>query len=286
MSVTLSTARAEVAARAQEFLQGIATGGSASTLVGANDLTHVDGYWAEAVVLMTSGTNAGASRRVMTFTSSTATMNFYSSFTGAVASGDQFEVYRRFTPTDVDKAINRSINVAAPDFREKVRAVATAVADTLQYAVPSGVAMLDKGLIGIEYQYYTQSTQSTWPFTKLSSDLYEIIEDFNGTDNIRTLQLKFNPETNRLIRFVYDGPLGNVSTGTDVIHLDLPELEWLYSQSCAELWRIETSRTTDANRKAALEELARWEVNADRLRRQLGQQQPARPIRRTRFQVI
>jgi hypothetical protein len=56
----------------------------------------------------------------------------------------------------------------------------------------------------------------------------------------KTLQLKFNPETNKLIRFVYDMPLGNVSTATDVIHLDLPELEWLYSQAVTELWRIES----------------------------------------------
>lgn len=285
MSTTLASARAEVSKRAQEFLMGTATGGSTTTLVDANYLQETDGYWAEAIVLMTSGTNSGLSRRVQTFTASTNTLTFYGSMTGNVASGVTYELYRRFTPGDIDTAINRSLNIGTPDFREKVRAVATCTADTLQYAFPTGPDLWDKGLISIEYQQFTQASQSTWPFAKLSTDQYEVLEDFNGTNNIRTLQLRFNPETNRLLRFVYDGPLGNVSTGTDVIHLDLPELEWLYTQAVAELWRIEASRNPDTNRKASVEEMARWESAADRLRRQLGQEQQQRQLRRTSFRV-
>lgn len=285
MSTTLLLARAEIAARAAEFLASTATGGSTTTIVDSPNLNDTDGYWAETTVLVTSGTNSGSQRRVQTFTSSTATLTLYSAFTAAVASGVTYELYRRFTPADIKTALNRAINIGAPDFREKVRAVATGVTDTLQYAFPSGLALLDKGLVGIEYQYYVDATQATWPFSKVPSDLYDILEDYSGSGTIKTLQLKFNPTTNRLIRFVYDAPLGNVSADADVIHLDLPELEWLYTQSVTELWRIETSRTADANRRTALEELARWESNADRLRRQLGQEQPSRPLRRTRFTV-
>jgi hypothetical protein len=287
MSVTLATARAEVAKRAQEFLAGTATGGSTTTLADSNFLTHQDNYWNESIVLVAASgsANDGLQRRVQTFTSSTATLTMYSAFPASVASGADYQLYRRFSPGDVDTAINRSLNIAAPDFREKVRAVATATSDTLQYSFPTGPDLMDKGLVEINYQYYTDSSQSTWPFTKLSSDMYEVIEDWNGTTNEKKLQLRFNPETNRLIQFVFDGALGNVSTGTDRIHLDLPQLEWLYSQSTAELWRIETSRTADSNRRAALEEAARWEQNADRLRRQLGHEQPHRPLRRTSFRV-
>lgn len=286
MSVTLNTARAEVSRRAQEFITGTATGGSTTTLVDANALHYVDGYLAESVVLATSGTNNGLQRRVQTFTGSTTTATLYSAFTAAVASGMTYEIYRRFIPGDIDTAINRAINVGAPDFREKVRAVATATSDTLQYAFPTGPDLMDKGLVSIEYQKYTLASQADWPFTKLAPDQYEVIEDWVSPNNVKTLQLRFNPTTNRLIRFVYDGPLGNVSTGTDRIALDLPELEWLYSQSVCELWRVETSRTTDANRRTALEELARWEANADRLRRQLGQERKPAPLKRTVFRVV
>lgn len=288
MSVTLSTARAEIAARAQEFLQGTATGGTASTIVDANNLTHADGYWEETTVLATSGTNSGLTRRAQTFTSTSTTLTLYSSLTAAVMSGDTYEIYRRFTPTDIKTALNRAINVGAPDFREKVRAVVTATMDTLQYAFPTSPALMDKGLVGIEYQWYVQSTQSTWPFQKVSPDLYEVIEAYSASTNtsLRTLQLNFNPETNKLIRFVFDGPLGNVSADTDRIHLDLPELEWLYTQAAAELWRIETARTADVNRKSALEELARWEASADKLRRQLAPEPAPRILRRTSFRVI
>ena len=285
MSTTLALARAEVAKRAAEFLSSTATGGSTTTLADANQLTHADNYWNETIALVTSGTNAGQQRRVQTFTSSTATLTMYSAFVGSIASGAAYELYRRFSPSDVDTAINRSLNIAAPDFREKARAIATATAGTLQYAFPTGPDFSDKGFVGLEYQYWTDPAQSTYPFTKLDPSQYDIIEDYNGTNNIRTVQLRFTPSTNRLIRFVYDGVIGNVATGTDTIHLDLPELEWLFSQSVAELWRVETGRTVDSNRRAALEEAARWDANADKLRRQLGQEQAQRPLRRTNFRV-
>lgn len=287
MSETLATTRAEVSRRAQEFLQGTATGGSTSTVIDVNGLTSPDNYWDESVILITSGTNNGLQRRVQSFTASTSTLTVYSAFTGAVASGSSYELYRRFTPGDIDVAINRALNIAAPDFREKVRAVATATMNTLQYGFPTGPDFMDKGLVSIEYQTYTAADKATWPYQKLSPDQYDILEDAdaNGT-TIRTLQLRFNPETNRLIRFVYDGPLGSVATGTDRIRLDRPELEWLYTQSVAELWRIEASRNSDANRKASVEELARWEANADRLRRQLAPERAPAPLRRTMFRVI
>lgn len=268
---------------------GTATGGTSSTIVDANGLTQADGYWGETTVLATSGTNNGLTRRVQTFTSASNTLTLYSSLTAAVMSGDSYELYRRFTPTDIKTALNRAINVGAPDFREKVRAVVTATMDTLQYAFPTGPSLMDKGLVGIEYQWYTQANQTTWPFQKVSPDLYSINEAYDAAStntSVKTLQLKFNPETNKLIRFVFDGPLGNVSADTDRIHLDLPELEWLYTQSAAELWRIETARTADVNRKSALEELARWEASADRLRRQLAPEPAPRVLRRTSFRVI
>lgn len=287
MSETLAETRAAVSKRAQEFLQGTATGGSTTTVIDVNGLTSPDSYWDESVILITSGTNNGLQRRVQTFTAATSTLTVYSAFTGAVASGVTYELYRRFTPGDIDTAINRALNIAAPDFREKVRAVATATQDTLQYGFPTGPDFMDKGLVGIEYQTYTDAAKATWPYQRLSPSQYEIHEDANSSGTtIRTLQLKFNPETNRLIRFVYDGPLGSVATGTDRIRLDRPELEWLYTQSVAELWRIEASRNTDANRKASVEELARWESSADRLRRQLAPERAQAPLRRTTFRVV
>ncbi len=288
MSVTLATARAEVSRRAQEFLAGTATGGTSTTAIDTNELWHADGYWDETHVLFTSGTNNNLLRRVQTFTSATATLNLYTAATAAVASGDTFELHRRFAPQDIYTAINRSLNVGAPDFREKVRAVMTATMDRLQYDLPASPMMWDRGLVGIEYQAYTQPNQTDWPFQKLSTDLYEIIEGWDASSGTskKTLQLKFNPETNRLIRFVFDGPIANVSSPTDIIHLDLPELEWLYTQATAELWRIEATRTSDVTRKAAFEELARNEARADQLRRQLAKEQPQRPLRRTSFRVV
>lgn len=287
MGVTLATARQEVSRRAQEFLQGTATGGSASTVVAANDLFHADGYWDDTWVLFTSGTNNDVLRRVQTFTQSTSTLNLYSSAPASVASGDTFDLYRRFNPmTDIKNAINIAINVGAPDFREKHRDVATATMNQLQYGFPT--MLMDKGLVAVEYQWYVGANQGDWPFQKISPDLYEVIESWDAVNNrqSKTLQLKFNPETNKLLRFVFDSPLGTVSTSTDTIHLDLPELEWLYTQSAAEVWRMEASRTSDVTRDSALKELGRWEIRSDKLRASLAPEQPQRPLRRSTFRTI
>jgi hypothetical protein len=286
LSVTLATIRTEVSKRAEEYLAGVATGGSTTTVVDTNKLYAADGYWDEASILFTSGTNLNLERRVQSF--STATLTLYSAVTASVSAADTYELRRRFTIVDLDTAINRAINVGAPDFREKVRVDMTATADTYAYAVPiaSNPSMSDKGLIGIEYGDTT--VVPTRPLSRLPKELYDINEDYDATTTnatVKTLVLKFNPFTGYTIRFIFEGPLANVSVYTDRVHLDLPELEWLYSQSATELWRIELSRSTDASRKQALEELGRWEANADRLRRQLGFVRKQTPLRRTAFRI-
>lgn len=287
MSVTLATARAEVAKRSQEFLSLVATGGSTTTFADTNSLTHADDYWNEAILLATSGTNSGLQRRVQTFTASNGTLTLYSALTAAVLAADTAELYRRFSPTDCDLSLNRAINVAAPDFREKVRVDQAVTTDTYTYAVPiaSNPEMFDRGLVGIEYGDTSQN--ATRPLQRLPRDLYDIVEDYStvSNSNVKTIVLRFNPYTGYTLRAIFDGPLANVSSSTDRIHLDLPQLEFLYTQAVAELWRIEASRTVDANRKAAIEQLAHWEQNADRQRRGLGMERKQAPLRRTTFRI-
>jgi len=291
MSTTLALARAEVSKRAQEFLQGIATGGTASTIVDTNNIQHVDGYWAETTVLATGGTagNLDKQRRISDSAATTSTLTLYSAFPAAVVSGDTYELYRRFSPTDVDTALNRALAIGAPDFRERVRAIATGVHDTLQYSLPITPDLFGKTVIAVEYQTYTPTGQSSWPYQTLSTSLYDVYDDYDTVTNrvAKVVQLRFNPDTNKVLRVVYDGALGLVSTGTDRIHLDHPELEWLYTQGAAELWRMDSTRTIDSNnRKASLENLARWEAQADRLRTQLSSHIGRVPLRRTTFRNI
>ena len=286
--ITLSACRQEVARRATEFLQSTLTANSnLTTLTDINALNYVDGYWAEEWVLMTSGTNNDLLRRTSAFTGSSQTLTLYQGLTASPASGDSYDLYRRFNPfTDIKNAINRAINIGAPDFREKRRDVLTATFNTLQYQFPT--LMLDKGLVNIEYQWFVMSTQTDWPFQKLSADLYEIIEQWDDTNHYvnKKLQLKFNPETNKLIRFVYDAPLANVATSTDNILLELPELEWLYTQATAELWRIESIRSSGGARQVALESAAKADAQARDLRTQLTPEHPQAPLRRSTFRTI
>lgn len=289
MSATLATIRQEVSKRADEFVSGTATGGSTTTLADTAKLQNPDSYWNEAEVLFTSGTNDGVARRVSAFVSSTSTLTVYgAALAAAVAAGHTYDLRRRFPVSDVDIAINRAINVAGPDFREKVRVDVTLTADTYTYAVPisANPVLSDRGLVRVEYG--DTSVNSTRPLAPLPAGLYEIIEDYDAASTnalVKTVALKFNPYTGYTLRLIFEGPLANLSAAADILHLDLPQLEFIYTQAVAELWRIEAGRTTGQTRTESLQELARSEAYADRLRRSLGLEHKQQPLKRTVFRV-
>src|SRR2546430_894321 len=133
-SVLLSTARQELAKRASEFVQGTATGGSTTTVIDTNNLQYVDSYWNEQYILFTSGANNGLTRKVSAFTSASSQATLYSAVT-AVASGDTFEFYRRFSPNDHKTALNAAINKSWRAFyQRRSTAVPAALMAMLQSA--------------------------------------------------------------------------------------------------------------------------------------------------------
>src|SRR5260221_6554588 len=271
-SVLLSTARQELAKRASEFLQGTATGGSTTTVIDVNNLQYVDSYWNEQVVLFTSGSNNGLQRKVQAFTSSTNQATLYSAVISSVMSGDTYELSRRFSPNDHKTALNAAINKSWPAFyQDRSTAVVTGLADTLQYGFPTGPDIGDKGLVAIEYQVWTQAAQSTFPYQVLAPDDYEVRVNWDTIANarLRTLQLRFNPDSNRLIRFVFGSPIPQVSADADRIRMGDPELEWLYAQSKAELWRVEANRSEARARKDALQMMSEPQGEAANLKKDL-----------------
>jgi hypothetical protein len=287
MSIPLSTARQELAKRTSEFIMGTATDGSATTLVDVNNLSYVDSYWNEAIVLFTSGTNSGLTRKISTFTSSSKQATLYSPATAAIVAGDTYELYRRFSPNDHKTALNAAINKSWPYFYEKVVAIATATHDTLRYTFPTGPEMGDKGFISVELQAFQEANQTSWPYYVLPQDKYTITEDYSTTAeySVKTLQLHFNPDTNRVIRLVFGAPLTPVSGDNDRIRIGLPEIEWLYAQAKAELWRMEAARSEEIARKDAIEEREAAQQEADRLKRDLAMNWPPKYLRRTLFTV-
>jgi len=285
-NVTLLTARSEIAKRATEFVMGTATGGSTTTLIDVNNLQYVDSYWNEQTVLFTSGANNGLQRKISAYTSATSQATLYSALTGAVVSGVTYELYRRFSPVDIKGALNAAINNAWPSFYEKTVFSITPTQDTLTYAFPSGVDLGTQGIQRVEYQAHTLPTQTTWPYQELSTDMYDVTERWTGTQSQKTLQLKFNPESNRLLRLTYGSPLRPVSADGDIISLGDPDVEWLYAKAIEQLWRMEASRSESVARKDALEERSAWAAKATELERKLGNPVDPAPLRRTRFYVM
>ena len=288
MAQLFSTARQEIAKRAVQFIQGTATGGSTTTVIDANLLTYVDNYWNEAFTLFTSGTNNGLVRKVQTFSQSSTQTTLYSAVTAAVVSGDSYELYRRFSPQDIMNASNSALLKGYPHFYYHGRFTFTATQDTLTYVLPTGPDLVGgDSVLRVEYQKYTLAANADWPYQVLSPQLWDTTEIYSTTANatLKALQLNFNPQTNRLLRVVYAAPLQAVATGTDYVQLERPELEWFYAQAVTELWRIESSRSADIGRKDADGEASKWEATADKLRRQLQQTMPERPLKRTTFRT-
>ena len=293
MSVLASDAVAEVARRAGEFLTGTATGGSTSTIADTNspDFQAADSYWDECVVEMTAGTaaNIGLRRRISAFVSSGAQATFYGTYPSAVASGDSYRVFRRFTPVDYERGLNRALNTSWPDFGDTVRKTATTTKDTLQYAVPTGPDIGNRGLIALEYEIYTDAAQSTWPFRRLDPSEWALFESSPAEDTAgvmtRTVQLRFNPESSRDLRFIFSAPLAQIGTTTDPIHLDPPEIEWLYTEAAANVWRNESSRAPAGQRDDAIKQAAYWAAEAQRVRTLLMPDKPQKPLRRPNFSV-
>jgi len=68
---------------------GIATGGSASTLVDT-DLNQSDNYWVDYQLVMISGNNSGQRRMVSAFSKSSHTLTVSASFANPIAAGDHY----------------------------------------------------------------------------------------------------------------------------------------------------------------------------------------------------
>lgn len=291
MSVTFTDAVAEVARRAGEFLTGTATAGSTTTLADTNgpDFQASDNYWDECVLEMVSGTanNLGVRRRVSAFVSSSAQLTMYGSFPAAVAAADGYRLYRHFTPVDYERAINRAVNSSWPDFGDTVRKTVSTVRDTLQYAVPTGPDIGNRGLIGLEYEFHTDAARATWPWTRLDPARYRMFQaspaEGVAGEIVRTVQLYFNPDSDRELRFIFAAPLPQLQTTTDPIHLDPPEIEWLYTEAAANLWRFEASRVPTGQRDDANSQAARWAAEAEKVRMRVMPEKEQKPLRRPVF---
>jgi hypothetical protein len=101
MSYTLFDLTHRVAKELKILVDGVASGGSTSTLLDANDRTEADNYWLDGSLWLwyDAGALGAAPEGEMTVlnssTSSTGTLTFRDNFTVAPASGDKYSVARK-----------------------------------------------------------------------------------------------------------------------------------------------------------------------------------------------
>jgi uncharacterized phage protein (TIGR02218 family) len=75
-------------------VNGTATGGTTATLIDTNKLIQPDDYWNIGEILMTSGSNNKARRKIIDFDQSTGTLVFDFEMNFSVSPGDTYSVFR------------------------------------------------------------------------------------------------------------------------------------------------------------------------------------------------
>jgi hypothetical protein len=91
------------------------------------------------------GTHKDTTRRVTAFTTTTGAVVFSPVVTGAVDATDLFELHRDFSPEEINNAINLAIQMIETEYlEEKSDATLAVIANTYEYAVPTGFAWIDE----------------------------------------------------------------------------------------------------------------------------------------------
>lgn len=120
MSISLLALRRSLGTRTQQPFFRLfgetardATGGTTTTLIDTAGLTQPDDFWNGQTVFLPTTIQ---SRYIADFAQSTKTLTFLEALSGAVISGDDYEIWSSFTPMEIRSAINAALRDAWPFF--------------------------------------------------------------------------------------------------------------------------------------------------------------------------
>ena len=201
--ITLATARI-----CAEVVDGVATGGSATTLVD-NAVTFPNLFWNNGTIWLRSGNNIGKSAIITSYTSATWTYLF-PTLTLLCAAADLYSVSGAAYPrATLVAAINQALLEMGQVTMEDLTSL-TGVSATLEYSVPAGKNNITRVTVGVSPNFFINQH---W-------------DEING--KLRFAQ-NYQPNTGDEIHIYYAGPHPNLTADADVVNALLPleRLEWL-----------------------------------------------------------
>ncbi len=171
-----------------DWWEGIATGGSATTVVDSSR-AEVEDYFNSlpyAEVYIRSGTYAGSTKKVTDFVNSSGTITFSPALAGAIVSTDTYSIHSKFKREEVVEAINTAIDMVAEEAMVWVNdeTTITLVAATYEYSLPTNFMFL--------YRVTMADSNGKFYDVPIPSDQYKIIP--SATPKIHFIQMPIDQQ--------------------------------------------------------------------------------------------
>lgn len=161
--------------------------GSSNSLAVCSHLVEANDYWNGWDFHVFAGSGVGQSQIVNDFYNANTTAKFSPVLTTALTTNSEFELHKKFTTTQYNDAINRSIEMGKDEYLfDKNDETATLTDDTYEYSIPSGFRYISgiwKEDITDDDTYYPQGfiegrhwdiLRGSTPKLKFSSSTYQI----------------------------------------------------------------------------------------------------------------
>jgi hypothetical protein len=253
MGKTLFDLTYELATALGVVNEGVATGGSTSSLIDTVELTQDDDFWngGSAWVLYDAG-GAGAAPQgeysvVSDFTASSDTAALRSTLTAAIASGDRYAVARKRYPLNILISKINEVLLSIPIEKTDTTTITIASGQT-EYSLPSDVWDLKQVLAPA----VGETNDNRWQ--ELND--WEVQKSATGTANVLVLGRQFATDTDlKLVYLTYHQTLRAATDKLDdTIHAD--RVIYNAAVGCL-LWRKAKVGESDAS----LNELLNYLIN-------------------------
>ena len=219
MSITLFDALYDVARILGGVRTGVATGGSATTLIDTNNRREQPDFWTGGTVFIKSGTYISKTRAVKSYIPNTLT--FQSTLAGAIISGVKYAVA---PPRFTKEVMIMGVNMALADMGRYVQTDETLTTDSTieSYDIPAGVSELKKvEVAGSDEEPYSYSPKYQW---------------FEQKDQLVFQPGKAPTTDDYKIRLWYIGSHAEVYEDTDAIQ-GVVDREWLKWAAIVHIYR-------------------------------------------------
>jgi hypothetical protein len=256
----------QVARKLDAVVEGVATGGSVTTIVDTVERLEADDYWirGSAWILRDAG-GAGAAPQgeasvITDFVQSTKTVTLRSTLTAAVAAGDKYALGKRRYPLALlVQKINESLHAIGPMERTDITTLPVLDASQSEYTMPLRAGM------DLRQVFYAQD-QNALDHDYVEMFDYSIQRSVTGTGDLLILRPPF-VSTGNPIKLVYMDFHDDLVAMTDRLHDQInPERVVLTAVTACLEWRrtkvgsgdptIDAKAAANAQRLATIEEKA------------------------------